>query len=223
MQMALLSQNQAVSEMIQTQVSHYATALDIVCAKYPTTATAGKNDTRINDDIKLEIKQNVEKAVVASSRLSDPQKASFIRILNSRIDQGLAKGFLGKLQDLLTDFGAVDANPSQEVFERIRLIDTLRNAVIHNGRLPKTLPDGDQSVTGHRIAQIGCAILPEITAQAFYRVLQFAPQDRDRFGLQSDELRHFFMEGKLGPTVTDVSALRILDRFLRVVDEDATE
>ena len=41
LEMAFLSHNQAVSDIIQTQVSHYTTALDIICAHYPVQTTTG--------------------------------------------------------------------------------------------------------------------------------------------------------------------------------------
>jgi hypothetical protein len=103
MEMAIPSHNQAVSDMIQTQASHYTTALDIICAKYPVRSQAGKNETNVSNELKAAIKEKVTLAVNSCDGLSDAQKEAFVNILCARVQQGTAKGFVGKLQDVLTD------------------------------------------------------------------------------------------------------------------------
>lgn len=163
LEMALLSQNQAIFDMIQTQASHYTTALDIVCAQYRPMAANAVENVRIDKKTKSQLKDAVEKAVYACEGLADSQKQSFVRVLSARIDQGLAKGFVAKLEDVLVDFGAVDVPVSKEVKERIRFIDCIRNAIIHNGRDPS--------------------------------------------------LREFFVQGRLGPIIQQMSDLSILDKL----------
>ena len=100
MEMAIPSHNQAVSAMIQTQASHYTTALDIVWAKYPSKTRDAKDGGQIDDGVKAALKAKVQAAVAAAEGLTDDQRASFSRILGSRVDQGLSKGFIDKLQDI---------------------------------------------------------------------------------------------------------------------------
>ena len=81
MEMAIPSHNQAVSDLIQTQASHYTTALDIVCAKYPAQSQAGKDETNVSDELKAAIKEKVTLAVNSCDVLSHAQKESFVNIL----------------------------------------------------------------------------------------------------------------------------------------------
>lgn len=214
MEMALPSHNQAVYDMIQTQVSHYTTALDIICAKYEPSGTTAVGNTAIAKNVRRELKDAVEAAVRVCGGLTDDQKDSFIRVLNARIDQGLAKGFLAKLKDLLQDLGAVDDPLTSEANARIRLLDSLRNSVIHTGRLPRPEAGESREDLGRRMAWIASQVLPEINEQAFYRVLGFSEGDRSHFGLDMNVLRRYIVEGYIGESVEDISVIRRLDRVL---------
>ena len=50
---------------------------------------------------------------------------------------------------------------------------------------------GTRSQLGQKVAEILCAILPEIKAQAFYRVLEFGEEVRKRLGLESSFLNPY--------------------------------
>ena len=223
LEMAFLSHNQAVYDMIQTQVSHYTTALDIICAHYPVQTTTGQQQAGLTRSTKRALKEKVQSAVAEVTELLPAQREAFIRVLGARVDQGLAKGFVTKLEDLLVEFGAVDPNPTDEVRNRIRFVDTLRNAVIHNGRLPRADENESRQQLGQRVAQFSGQVLPSINAAAFYRLLGFDQQARDQFALETPELRDFFVNGDLGPTINDISDLRILERLLGSADMDANE
>jgi hypothetical protein len=219
MEMAIPSHNQAVSDMIQTQASHYTTALDIVCAKYPAQSQAGKDETKVSDELKVAIKEKLTLAVNSCEGLTDAQKEAFVNILCARVQQGTSKGFVGKRQDVLTDLGAIPENPPKDMLARVKFIDTARNAIIHNGRLPRPGKDETRLQLGQKMAYLVYTILPEINRQAFFRVLEVSPEDRARFSLDEPVLREFFTEGKLGPTIESVSDLRILEKLLRPADE----
>jgi len=165
----------------------------------------------------------VQNAVAEVTELLPAQRDAFLRVLGARVDQGLAKGFVAKLEDLFVEFGAVNLNPTDEVRNRIRFVDTLRNAVIHNGRLPR--PDENESrwQLGQRVAKFSGQILPLINAAAFYRLLGFDQQARHQFALETPELHEFFVKGDLGLTINDISDLRILERLLGSADTDANE
>jgi hypothetical protein len=218
MEMAIPSHNQAVSDMIQTQASHYTTALDIVCAKYPAKTHDAKAGGRIDDGVKAALKAKVQEAVAAAEGLTADQRASFARILGSRIDQGLSKGFVDKLQDILTDFDAVDPNPPAPVKDRVRFIDTIRNAIIHNGRLPRPDEGETRHQLGQRVATIVYSVIPEINCQAFYRVMGLDDATRQRFQLDSPGLREFFTDGRLAASIGDLSDISVLDKVLRAVE-----
>jgi hypothetical protein len=220
LEMALLSHNQAVSDMIQTQVSHYTTALDIICAQYPVAAADGQEQAQLTRAAKRAVKAAVTASLTSVAALSPPQRESFTRILGARIDQGLAKGFFAKLQDLLVELGAIEPNPGAEVLARVRFVDTLRNAVIHTGRLPPPDQDENRRQLGQRVARIAGRVLPAINAAAFYRQLGFSAEARQQFCLDTPELRAFFTGGDLGPMIEDVSDLRILERFLTPAESD---
>lgn len=223
MEMAIPSHNQAVSDMIQTQASHYTTALDIVCAKYPAQSQAGKDETNVSDDLKTAIKEKVTLAVNACDGLSDAQKESFVNILCARVQQGSSKGFVGKLQDVLVDLGAIVEKPPKEVIARVKFIDTVRNTIIHNGRLPRPGKDETRHQLGQRVTYIVYTILPEINRQAFFRVLKVSPEDRKMFSLDEPALREFFSEGKAGQTIETLSDLRILEKLLGPAGESGDE
>lgn len=223
MEMAIPSHNQAVSDMIQTQASHYTTALDIICAKYPAQSQAGKDETNVSDELKAAIKEKVTLAVKSCEGLSDAQKEAFVNILCARVQQGTAKGFVGKLQDVLTDLGAIDEKPHKDVLARVKFIDTARNAIIHNGRLPKPGKDETRPQLGQKVAYIVYTILPEINRLAFFRALGVSPEDRTTFALDEPVLREFFTEGKVGPTVESLSDLRVLEKLLRPADEPESD
>lgn len=223
MEMAIPNHNQAVSDMIQTQASHYTTALDIVCAKYPSQSRGAKASGRIDKQVKAALKTKVQEAVAASEGLSDDQRASFSRILSARVDQGLSKGFVDKLQDILTDFGAVDANPPEPVRERVRFIDTIRNAIVHSGRLPRPAEGETRHQRGQRVATIVYSVIPEINCQAFYRVMGLDDDARQWLKLDSPVLRQFFSDGRLPASIGDLSDISVLDKVLRTVDGEASE
>ena len=223
MEMAILSHNQAVSDMIQTQASHYTTALDIVCAKYPARSHAGKDETNVSDELKAAIKEKVAIAVNSCDVLSGPQKEAFINILCARVQQGSSKGFVGKLQDVLEDLGAIDENPTKDVVARVKFIDTMRNTIIHNGRLPRPGKDETRTQLGQRVAYIVYTILPAINLQALLMVLKVSPEDQARYSLHEPVLREFFTEGKAGQMVESLSDLRILTKLLRPADELETD
>ncbi len=223
LEMALLSQNQAVFDMIQTQASHYTTALDIVCAQYRPKAANAVENVRIDKKTKSRLKDAVEKAVYECEGLTDSQKQSYVRVLSARMDQGLAKGFVAKLEDVLVDFGAVDVPVLTEVKERIRFIDRIRNAIIHNGRLPTPAKDETQEALGQRVAIIVNDIIPEINRQAFYRAFGFDSEDRQKFALDESPLREFFVQGRLGPIIQQMSDLSILDKLFGELNCDTDE
>ncbi len=223
MEMAIPSHNQAVSDMIQTQASHYTTALDIVCAKYPAQSSGAQAGGRIDKRMKAALKAQVQQAVAACEGLSDDQRTSFSRILGSRIDQGLSKGFVDKLQDILTDFGAIDADPPEPIRERVRFIDTTRNAIIHTGRLPRPAAGESRHQLGQRVAAIVYSVIPEINCQAFYRVMGLDDGTRQRLKLDSPVLRQFFTEGRLPASVGEVSDISVLDKVLRAADGEVGE
>jgi hypothetical protein len=223
LEMAFLAHNHAVFDMIQTQASHLTTALDIVCAKYPSLASVSKAETKLTNDAKAELKKIIAEAIQGCKNLSDPQKESFIRFLGARVDQGLAKGFVAKLQDLLRDLGAIDTDPPPEVLERVRFIDTVRNAITHSGRLPKPSKEESRHQLGQRVAKIVYHVIHDINTQAFLRQIGFEDEDRKRFALDSKLLRQFFTDGNLGPTIEAVSDLRILDRMLRSADDPESD
>lgn len=223
LEMAFLSHNQAVYDMIQTQVSHYTTALDMTCAHYPVQTTSGQQQAGLERSTKRTLKEKVQSAVAEVTELLPAQREAFIRVLGARVDQGLAKGFVAKLEDLLVEFGAIDPNPTDEVRNRIRFVDTLRNAVIHNGRLPRPDENESRQQLGQRVAKFSGQVLPSINAAAFYRLLGFDQQAREQFALETPELRQFFVDGDLGPTINDISDLRILERLLGSPDIDANE
>jgi hypothetical protein len=54
----------------------------------------------------------------------------------------------------VTDFDAVDACPPELVRERVRFIDTIRNAIIHNVRLPRPTEGETRHQLGQRVATI---------------------------------------------------------------------
>lgn len=218
MEMAIPSHNQAVSDMIQTQASHFTTALDIVCAKYPAKARGAKVGGKIDDEVKTALKVKVQEAVAAAEGLTADQRDSFSRILGSRIDQGLSKGFVDKLQDILTDFGAIDTNPPGAVKDRVRFIDTIRNQIIHNGRLPRPDEGETRHQLGQRVATIVYSVIPEINCQAFYRVMGLDDATREQFRLDSSVLREFFTEGRLAASMGDLSDISVLDKVLRTVE-----
>ncbi|TSA02987.1 MAG: hypothetical protein D4R77_11885 [Planctomycetaceae bacterium] len=219
MEMAIPNHNQAVSDMIQTQASHYTTALDIVCAKYPAQSRTAKAAGKIDKQVKATLKAKVQDAVAACEGLSDEQKASFKRILGSRVDQGLSKGFIDKLQDILTDFGAVEAGAPEPVQERVRFIDSIRNAIIHNGRLPRPAEGETRQQLGQRVATIVYSVIPEINCQAFYRVLGLDDGARQWLKLDSTVLREFFTDGRLAASIENLSDISILDKVLRTVED----
>ena len=219
MEMAIPNHNQAVSDMIQTQASHYTTALDIVCAKYPSQTRESKEGAKLEQRVKAALKTKVQEAVGLCEGLTAEQQASFKRILGARVDQGLSKGFTDKLQDILTDFGAIDPSPPEPVRERVRFIDTIRNAIIHNGRLPR--PDDGETChqLGQKVATIVYTVIPEINCQAFYRVLGMDVGTRQSLKLDSPVLREYFTDGRLSAGIEDVSDISILDKLLRNADE----
>ena len=136
-----------------------------------------------------------------------------------RVQQGSSKGFVGKLQDVLSDLGAIVEKPPEYVVARVKFIDTVRNTIIHNGRLPRPGKDETRHQLGQRVTYIVYTILPEINRQAFFRVLKVCPEDRATFSLDEPVLREFFTEGKVGQTIESLSDLRILERFLRPANE----
>jgi hypothetical protein len=223
MEMAIPSHNQAVSDMIQTQASHYTTALDIVCAKYPAQSQSGKDDTKVSEELKTAIKNKVTVAVNSCDGLTDTQREAFVNILCARIQQGSSKGFVGKLQDVLADLGAITDKPSKDVIARVKFIDKTRNLIIHNGRLPRPGENETRHQLGQKIAHIVYTILPEINRQAFFRVLNISPEKRRMFLLDEPVLREYFMEGRLGLTIESVSSLRILEQLLRPADEPKSD
>lgn len=226
MEMALLNHNQAVSDMIQTQASHYTTALDIVCAKYPSQTRESKEGAKLDKRVKAALKEKVQEAVGLCEGLTAEQQASFKRILGARVDQGLSKGFTDKLQDILTDFGATDANPSDPVRERVRFIDSIRNAIIHNGRLPRPEEGETRHQLGQKVASIVYSVIPEINCQAFYRVMGMDDEIRQWLKLDSTVMRQYFTDGRLSAGIEDVSDISILDKLLRSADKpdsDSTE
>lgn len=223
MEMAIPSHNQAVSDMIQTQVSHYTTALDIACAKYPAKSRDATAGGKIDDAVKAALKAKVQEAVATFEGLTTDQRDSFNRVLGSRIDQGLSKGFVDKLQDILTDFGAIDANPPGPVKNRVRFIDTIRNQVIHSGRLPRPDEGETRHQLGQRVATIVYSVFPEINCQAFYRVMGMNDATRERFKLDSPVLREFFTDGRLSASIGDISDISILDKVLRAVEGEVAE
>jgi hypothetical protein len=223
MEMAIPNHNQAVSDMIQTQASHYTTALDIVCAKYPSQSRGAKAGGKIDKRVKAALRAKVQEAVATCEGLSDDQRASFSRILGSRVDQGLSKGFIDKLQDILTDFGAVDADPPEPVRGRVRFIDTIRNAIVHNGRLPRPAEGETRHQLGQRVATIVYSVIPEINCQAFYRVMGLDDDARQSLKLDSPVLRQFFTDGRLSASIGDLSDISVLDKVLRAGDGEPSE
>jgi hypothetical protein len=222
MEMAIPSHNQAVSDMIQTQASHYTTALDIVCAKFPSKSCSAKVEAKIDKQVKLALKAKVHEAIAACEGLSDDQKESFKRILGSKVDQGLS-GFIERLQDILTDFGAVDAAPPESVQVRMRFIDTIRNAIIHTGRLPKPAEGETRHQFGRRVAAIVYSVIPEINCQAFYRVMGLDDNARRWLGLESPVLRQFFTDGRPLASIGDLSDISVLEKVLRPAEGEAGE
>jgi hypothetical protein len=223
MEMAIPNHNQAVSDMIQTQANHYTTALDIVCAKYPSETRVSKEGAKLSERVKAALKKQVQEAVGLCKGLTAEQQASFKRILGARVDQGVSKGFIGKLQDILTDFGAIDPSPPEPVRERVRFIDTIRNAIIHNGRLPHPDDGETRHQLSHKVATIVYTVIPEINCQAFYRVMGMDEGTRKQLKLESPVLRQYFTDGRLSAGIEDISDISILDKILRQADEAADE
>lgn len=215
MEMALLNHNQAVSDMIQTQASHYTTALDIVCAKYPSKTRESKEGAKLDKRVKAALKAKVQEAVGVCDGLTGEQQESFKRILGARVDQGLSKGFTDKLLDILTDFGAIEESPPVPVRERVRFIDTIRNAIIHNGRLPRPEQGETRHHVGQKVASIVYSVIPEINCQAFYRVMGMDDNTRQSLNLDSMVMRQFFTAGQLCAGFDDVSDISIFDKLLR--------
>ena len=137
--------------------------------------------------------------------------------------QGLSKGFTDKLQDILTDFGAIDPSPPEPVRERVRFIDTIRNAIIHNGRLPRPDDGETRHQLGQKVATIVYTVIPEINCQAFYRVMGMDEGTRQWLKLDSPVLRQYFTDGRLSAGIEDISDISILDKILRQADEAADE
>ena len=100
----------------------------------------------------------------------------------------------------------------------MRFIDTIRNAIIHNGRLPRPDEGETRHQLGQRVATIVYSVIPEINCQAFYRVMGLDDATRQRFKLDSPVLREFFTDGRLSASIGDLSDISVLDKVLRAAE-----
>jgi hypothetical protein len=71
--------------------------------------------------------------------------------------------------------------------ESVRFIDTIRNAVVHNGRLPRPAEGKNPHPTRPASRRHRLYCFPEITCQALYRIFEFTIDRRGQLDSRGDD------------------------------------
>lgn len=173
--MALLLMNSVRSNILQSMVYHYASAMEIIQTQLSKTGDPlDINHADIKQADKNTLKEAINK-ILKNSTFSDDLKKSYTRIIGNSIDRGL-KGPQYHLLSALIKLAILEGEPGKKTEIAIKTINDIRNKIIHTGKFPTIPIKNERNVSqeeGMRmLADISKSIIPGFCIIAICKTLK---------------------------------------------------
>ena len=194
---ALLILNSVRSTNLQSLVYHYASVMDIIQTQMFTQGDyidiCKADRKRLKVDIEVLLDNYIFNELDSMNIVH--LKEAYKRILASRIDQG-AYGPQEQLVSALQTTGVLDGVPSEETRKSVRVINLIRNKVVHTGKLPK-LSESDSVLFGgmQEVTMIVGTIMQDFCVVALCHAMK-VPIPHYEYYL--NRLKLFFRENRFG-------------------------
>ena len=192
--MAMFLLNSVRSNMLQTRIFHYASAMDII-SKQMSKGTRVKKADICKDD-KAKLMDKISTLLNGCDVLfpNDDVKETYRRSLASLIYNGPSTT-KEKIFQALINLGVLDGEPSESTKKSIDIVDMIRNRIIHSGNLP-TLDAGSEydRLFGKHLPSISVEIIPRICILGICQALN-VPEEN--YQLYKDQVKKFFLSCRL--------------------------
>ena len=150
---------------------------------------------KLNKRVKKRLKGDIDKVIYEYDSLTLQQKEAYSNSISDKINYGISSSLVDKLKKLLIQYRIIkEPLDDDEVVKRVRYISTVRNVLIHAGKLPNfkdlTVEQSERYATN-----IVGGIIPELCRLVIGRQFGFTTRTAGSLCQYVDDLQRFFKDG----------------------------
>lgn len=165
----------------------YNCSLNVLCDRL------SKNFKRIPKECIKLIKTGVSEVLNKIPQLTEIQNKKIRDLFNPLFNNGFIS-CLDKIIDLLTQYNIIQHNISEDVFNRIKFMYKIRNAIVHSGRLPD-LNDSDRTQSVYYCIAVSVGVVSEICRLILGKFFGFNKNGVGSKSQDTSQLIDFFQNG----------------------------